>query len=248
MWVYWRVLVFYYIVTNYLLTHCRKWYIPWDPIIFRCIFLSEKSSILIEIFLRFVPRSPIYNKPTLIQIIIWTNDGIYASLIKLTHWGWDKTAAISQMTFSSAFLLMITFELQTQTQNILYFFYDSIGSDNGLALIRRQAVIGTNDGKFYRLIYASLGLNGLILSSAVIAQTNIIFCICYDNDWGKIRGYIHKRHPISNLYGWAMGCLWVSILVKIHLAITASIKYYGIHLSKVHRKCWSDQSLKCVLR
>ena len=30
----------------------------------------------------------------------------------LTHWGWDKMAAISQMTFSSAFPWMKTFELQ----------------------------------------------------------------------------------------------------------------------------------------
>ena len=39
--------------------------------------------------------------------------------------------------------------------------YSSIGSDNGLAPTRRQAIIWTNDGLGYRYIYASLGLNEL---------------------------------------------------------------------------------------
>ena len=38
---------------------------------------------------------------------------------------------------------------------------DSIDSDNGLALSRRQAIISTNDGLGWWCIYASLGLNEL---------------------------------------------------------------------------------------
>ena len=69
------------------------------------------------------------------QAIIWTNDGLvhwciygpksvisswyrngwvdhnnWSSLEALTHWGWDKMAAISQTTFSNAFSSMKIFE------------------------------------------------------------------------------------------------------------------------------------------
>ena len=39
--------------------------------------------------------------------------------------------------------------------------YSSIGSDNGLAPVRQQAIIWTNDGLVYRCIYASLSRNEL---------------------------------------------------------------------------------------
>ena len=39
--------------------------------------------------------------------------------------------------------------------------YGSIGSDNGLASKRRQAIIWTNVGMLYWCIYASLGLSEL---------------------------------------------------------------------------------------
>ena len=39
--------------------------------------------------------------------------------------------------------------------------YGSIGSDNGLAPTRRQAIIWTNDGQVWWRVYASLGLNEL---------------------------------------------------------------------------------------
>ena len=42
------------------------------------------------------------------------------------------------------------------------FQYFSIGSDNGLAPNRRQAIIWTNDDPVQRCIYASLSLNELI--------------------------------------------------------------------------------------
>ena len=53
--------------------------------IFKCIFLNENVWILIKISLKFVPKGPINNIPSLVQImvlapsrrqaIIWTNDG-----------------------------------------------------------------------------------------------------------------------------------------------------------------------------
>ena len=63
--------------------------------IFKCIFLNENIWITIKISLKFVPKGPINNIPTLVQIMswrqpgdkpIWTNDGwlnyrrIYAAL------------------------------------------------------------------------------------------------------------------------------------------------------------------------
>ena len=67
----------------------------------------------------------------------------------LTHWGRDKMAGILQMTLSNAFSWMeiLNFdwnftEVCSQGSNYLY---SNIGSDNGLAPTRRQAIIWNND-------------------------------------------------------------------------------------------------------
>ena len=39
--------------------------------IFKCIFLTKNDIIPIQISLKFVPRSPIDNKPTFAQILAW---------------------------------------------------------------------------------------------------------------------------------------------------------------------------------
>ena len=43
--------------------------------IFKCIFLKEKDRILIQISLKFVLRSPIANKPALVQVMAWCRTG-----------------------------------------------------------------------------------------------------------------------------------------------------------------------------
>ena len=43
--------------------------------IFRCIFLNEKDRIAIQVSLKFVPRSPIDNKPALVQVMAWHRTG-----------------------------------------------------------------------------------------------------------------------------------------------------------------------------
>ena len=44
--------------------------------IFKCIFLNENDRIPIQISLKFVPRSPIDNKPALvIQVMAWRRIG-----------------------------------------------------------------------------------------------------------------------------------------------------------------------------
>ena len=67
-----------------------------------------------------------------------------------THWGQGKMAAIFQMTFSKAFSWMKVYkfwwrfrQVCSQRSNKQY---SSIGSDNGLVLARRQAIIWTYDG------------------------------------------------------------------------------------------------------
>ena len=45
--------------------------------VFKCIFINEKLCILIQISLKYVPRSPIDNKPALVLIMAW-------------HWTGDK--------------------------------------------------------------------------------------------------------------------------------------------------------------
>ena len=70
----------------------------------------------------------------------------------LTHWGRDKMDAISQTTFSRAFSSMkiAVFWLNFHWNMFARFNWQqsSIVSDNGLAPIRRQAIIWNNDDKF----------------------------------------------------------------------------------------------------
>ena len=39
--------------------------------IFKCIFLNENDRIQIQMSLKFIPTSPIYNKPALVQVMAW---------------------------------------------------------------------------------------------------------------------------------------------------------------------------------
>ena len=39
--------------------------------ILNCIFLNENDRISIQISMKYVPRSPFYNRPTLGQVIPW---------------------------------------------------------------------------------------------------------------------------------------------------------------------------------
>ena len=66
--------------------------------IFKCIFFYENVWISIKISLKFVPKVPIDNKPTLVQImawhwpaIIWTNDG-------LVYWCIHASLGVNELT------------------------------------------------------------------------------------------------------------------------------------------------------
>ena len=47
----------------------------WQTTFFICIFLNENASISIKISLKFVPKDPINNIPTLVQIMAWRLSG-----------------------------------------------------------------------------------------------------------------------------------------------------------------------------
>ena len=43
--------------------------------IFNCIFLNENDRIPVQISLKYVPGSPIDNKPALVQVMAWCRTG-----------------------------------------------------------------------------------------------------------------------------------------------------------------------------
>ena len=65
----------------------------------------------------------------------------FAKECALTHWGRDKMAAIFLTTFWNVFSWMKMYEFRLRFHWNVF-----IGSDNGLAPTRRQAIIWANDG------------------------------------------------------------------------------------------------------
>ena len=43
--------------------------------VFKCIYLNANDRIPITISLKLIPRSPIYNKPALVQVMAWRRTG-----------------------------------------------------------------------------------------------------------------------------------------------------------------------------
>ena len=82
----------------------------------------------------------------------WSSRWCLWNMACLTHWGRDKMAAVFQTTFSIAFswIKMYVFRLKFHWSLFLrvQLTWSSIGSDNGLAPSRLQAIIWTNGGYF----------------------------------------------------------------------------------------------------
>ena len=83
----------------------------------------------------------------------------------VTHWGRDTMVTILQMKFWNAFSQMKMFYFDWNWIEIRSWLYNqkftNIGSDNGLAPNRRQAIIWTNDGLDQWRIYALISLHEL---------------------------------------------------------------------------------------
>ena len=99
---------------------------------FKRIFLKEHVRILIKISLKFVPKSPIDNIPTLFQIMAWRQPG-------------DKPLSEAMMVS----LLIHIYVARPQWVNSLRLNDASVNwviidSVNGLSPVRRQAITWTN--------------------------------------------------------------------------------------------------------
>ena len=95
--------------------------------------------------------SKYYREPVWLYSHQWSWCMLWWSSHMLTHWGRDKMAAISQTTLSIAFSWMKILEFQLHFHWSLFLRvqltkFSRIGSDNGLAPSRRQAIIWINDG------------------------------------------------------------------------------------------------------
>ena len=113
----------------------------------------------------------------------------------LTHWGWDKMASILQTTLLNIFFKWKYMNFQLSFDWSLFLNIQlTICSDNGLAPIRRQAIIWSNDGLVYWCICASLGLNKLTMTM-------------YDdhgNPYSRKEDLYIEMHPTC--YPWLWAC------------------------------------------
>ena len=64
--------------------------------IFSCIFLNESDRILIQISLKYVPRSHLDNKPTLVQVMAWRRTGA------AVHWRTYASLGGDELTYCRA--------------------------------------------------------------------------------------------------------------------------------------------------
>ena len=110
------------------------------------IFLCANIFILLKILLKFVLRGTINNKPAISEIsepamCIAQPWWVYG----LIHWTQDKMTHLLQTTISVAFSSVKTCEYGFKLYGICPYgsnwWYSSIGSDNGLVLVRQQAII-----------------------------------------------------------------------------------------------------------
>ena len=89
---------------------------------------------------------------------------MWNAITTLTHWGQDKIAAISQTTFSDPFSGMKMYKFWLTFHWSLFpriqLTISSIGSDDGLAPTRRQAIIWTNADPIHWRVYANSPWNG----------------------------------------------------------------------------------------
>ena len=60
----------------------------------KCIFLNENDRIPIWISLKFVPKSPIDNKPALVQVMAWCRTGNKPSPEPMLTWFTDTYVAL----------------------------------------------------------------------------------------------------------------------------------------------------------
>ena len=109
---------------------------------FKCVFLNENSWTSIQISLKFVPSNrPVNSSPPGQNCCHFAND------------------IFRYIFVNEKFNILIKISLKFVPQSPINREYPSIGSCNGLAPIRRQAIVWTNDDLVYWRIHASLVLD-----------------------------------------------------------------------------------------
>ena len=110
--------------------------------VFKCIFLNENVWILLKISLKFVPKGPINNIPSLVQVMAWRRPGdkplsepMMVSL--LTHICVARPQLVNNQPQSTTFMIWGGLE-RIWPSGIVW--YQQVGIDNGLDVISIDVV------------------------------------------------------------------------------------------------------------
>ena len=120
--------------------HLKKSSAKWRPFCLGLNVLTDQAALL-GISEEILRHSPLCR---LCQLS-YHKDELYG----LTHWDWNRMAAIFQTTFSNVIFLMKMYQFQLRfhwNSQVSNYQYSSFGSDNGLVLLRQQAINRNNDG------------------------------------------------------------------------------------------------------
>ena len=201
------------------------------------IFVDEKFSILIEFCLKFVPTCAYDNQLALVhvnglspnrwQVVTWTSSLIHICVSRAQRVNTLRPRP------NGCYFADDIFKCFSLIENLWFFYYNfteicflgsdwqygSIGSDNGLASNTHQAIILTNDGLGYWHIYASLGLNELILTRKYyfIAFTWHLekWCPVWTKDVFCNHTYIpEKSSPLRYYYN--VWCIFIRKYLPVH--------------------------------
>ena len=132
-----------------------------------------------------------------------------------THWGWDKmdTWQFCRRSIQTYFLewdwcvlfqISLQFVLKDPIKNIPAF-----GQKNGLALIRRQAIVWTNDGLVYWRIYVSLGLNEWMICK--LSKIWGTLCVSCENFPVSAKSFLVSIKVFTSLYEGVSGKVFVIV-------------------------------------
>ena len=148
------------------------------------------------------------------NLVKWPSYFTMVNPIWLTHWGQDEMAAIFQTTYSNACFLMKMYKFRLRFHWSLFPSVQStksnIGSDNGLAPNRRQAIIWTND--VFILIWPFPDILGKLCEFPVsILEKDVLVltrCSCM---WASVNTdhfVTFSEHVTKICFGAGIHCLW----------------------------------------
>ena len=189
------------------------------PMVAPWILLSEKTSAVTSHY-----NTVDFHICTMDTAKIINESKLWVSFVSLMHWGQDKMAAMSHITFSNACSWIKGLNWQ----------YSIIGSDNGLAPTRWQAIIWTIDGKFTDaymwqsasmsesmfLFYILCGptISNVPLSKTMLLKNTVPKASKYGNqshEFIKTSWYKHNRTNHMEVL-WCLLCTCTEVLILYH--------------------------------